>query len=390
MRSIRMDFPAAMGNGRETQIVAGGGLSEVGSLEVQRGFFMTDGFGQAVAIRPLTAELRVMWDGYARGQSEGSPFHESLWLEAGCRTYGHRLQALAAVNDQGAIAGILPTCQVSGPFTGRALISAPYGVYGRVLADSDTARDALLSEARRRADELGVRYLEIRQGQPLEGFEGRCQYYTFRRTLPERPEDVLGTFPKKARAAVRHAIDRYKLTARFGPELLDTFYRLYTVSLRRLASPGHSKAFLKRLVEGYGPRCLVQVVYHEGTPVAGCLSLTFRNQVLPYFAGIDDRYSRLNTSNFLYYSLMEEAVRRGLQVFDFGRTRQDNEGGCQFKINQGFEPEPLHYSYYIPRGGTLPDLRPSNPKFSLAQAVWKRLPLPVAAAAGGIVTRWLP
>lgn len=332
-----------------------------------------------------------VWDDFVDASPSGTPFHRSEWLHASCAVYGHQSCSLVATTgEDGTICGVLPLCRVKGPLTGKALVSAPYAVYGGVLAEDLEVREALQFEAKRLADENGVRFLEIRQGQPLEGFEGRSQYYTFRKALPERPEDVLGTFPKKARAAVRHAIDRYKLTARFGPELLDTFHRLYTVSLRRLASPGHSKAFLKRLVEGYGPRCLVQVVYHEGTPVAGCLSLTFRNQVLPYFAGIDDQYSRLNTSNYLYYSLMEEAVRMGLQVFDFGRTRQDNEGGCQFKINQGFEPEPLHYSYYIPRGGTLPDLRPSNPKFSLAQAVWKRLPLPVAAAAGGIVTRWLP
>jgi hypothetical protein len=87
---------------------------------------------------------------------------------------------------------------------------------------------------------------------------------------------------------------------------------------------------------------------------------------------------------------MEYAVSLGLKVFDFGRTRRDNLGGCQFKINQGFDPEPLTYSYYSPGGVEPPDLRPSNGSFSSVQKVWRRLPMTVAGPLGGIVTRWLP
>jgi hypothetical protein len=144
------------------------------------------------------------------------------------------------------------------------------------------------------------------------------------------------------------------------------------------------------MVEEFDEDCLVEVVYHEGRPAAGVMSFRFRDQVLPYFAGIDDRYNRLNTSNFLYFALMEQAVGLGLRTFDFGRTRRDNAGGCQFKINQGFEPEPMVYSYYSPRGLEPPDLRPSNAAFSRSQAVWRRLPLRVAAPLGGLISRWLP
>lgn len=355
----------------------------------------------SIVVPPLTAESGVQisavtkasshWDDYISRSPAGSPFHELAWLQAACDSYGHAPQNLMAVSEAtGEVCGVLPLCLVRGPLTGRALVSSPYAVYGGVLADTPAAERELLDAAKRLADDLHVRYLEVRQGAPLDGFVNQCHYYTFRKRLPDRPEDVLGTFPRKARAAVRQAIDRHKLSTQFGPELLDTFYQLYVASLRRLASPAHSRRFLSRLLKNFGERCLVQVVYREQTPVAGVLSLCFQNQVLPYFAGIDERFSRLNTSNYLYYSLMEHAVRLGLNEFDFGRTRQDNEGGCQFKINQGFEPQPLHYAFFSPSGQYPPDLRPSNPRFSAARAVWQRLPLPVAARAGALVTRWLP
>jgi FemAB-related protein (PEP-CTERM system-associated) len=208
--------------------------------------------------------------------------------------------------------------------------------------------------------------------------------------MPSEPNAVLGRFPRKARAEIRKARDQYHLTARYGHDLLETFYVLYVRSLRRLGSPGHSCRFLRRLVTEFGEDCLVEVVYHEGTPVAGVLSFRFQDQILPYYAGIDDRYNRLNTSNYLYFSLMEHAVRLGLRVFDFGRTRRNNTGGCQFKINQGFEPEPMPYSYYCPQDIEPPDLRPSNAAFSRPLALWRRLPLGIAGPLGGVISRWFP
>ncbi|MDQ2621618.1 MAG: GNAT family N-acetyltransferase, partial [Actinomycetota bacterium] len=232
--------------------------------------------------------------------------------------------------------------------------------------------------------------LELRNESHGARMTPRDHYFGFRATLPDDPSLVLGRFPRKARAEVRKARDQYQLTARFGHDLLGVFFELYTRSLRRLGSPGHSLRFLRRLIAEFGDDCLIEVVDHERTPVAGVMSFRFRDQILPYYAGIDDRYNRLNTSNYLYFALMEQAVRLGLRVFDFGRTRRDNAGGCQFKINQGFDPEPIIYSFYSPSGRELPDLRPSNAAFSRPQAVWRRLPLGVAGPLGGVVSRWLP
>jgi lipid II:glycine glycyltransferase (peptidoglycan interpeptide bridge formation enzyme) len=208
--------------------------------------------------------------------------------------------------------------------------------------------------------------------------------------MPATSADVLASYPGKARNKIRQSINTFQLKTKTGPELLDRFYDLYVLSLRRLASPPHKKAFFERLLANFGERCVVHLVYHGQTPVAGALAFKFRDCIAPYFVGLDQSFGRMNTSNFLYYSLMVQAIDAGLSVFDLGRTRQDNTGGCDFKTNQGFQPEPLHYGYYSPDGNAAPDLRHSNPKFSLAKAVWQKLPLSCVSLAGGIVTRWIP
>jgi len=344
-----------------------------------------------VVVEAFADERSAEWDAFVLASSSTTFFHRSGWMRLVRQTYGHRPHYFVARDvASGRLRGVLPLFDCNGPLTGRALVSIPYAVSGGVAADDGQVEADLVAHAQRLAERLGVRYLELRNAAAGEGLATRDHYYGFRATMPDDPEKVLGRFPRKARAEIRKARDQYGLTARFGHELLETFYGLYVRSLRRLGSPGHSRGFFRRLIDEFNTDCLVEVVYQGETPVAGVLSFRFQDQIRPYYAGIDDRYNRLNTSNFLYYALMEHAVRLGLRLFDFGRTRRDNEGGCQFKINQGFEPEPLTYSFYSPRGLEPPDLRPSNAAFSKSQAVWRRLPLPLAGTLGGVVSRWLP
>jgi FemAB-related protein (PEP-CTERM system-associated) len=346
---------------------------------------------ETVAVEELPAELPDAWDAYILAASDATFFHRIGWMRVVREVYGHQpIYLVARMRDSQRICGVLPMFDVWGPFTGRALISVPYAVSGGAIADDLAIESQLVARAQEKAKRLNVRYLELREDSPGDQLIIRDHYYGFRTTLPKDPEAVLGRYPRKARAEIRKARDQYQLTTRFGPDLLEIFYALYIRSLRRLGSPAHSWRFLKRLLDEFGNDCVVEVVDREGTPVAGVLAFRFRDQILPYYAGIDDRYNQFNISNFLYFALMEQAVRLGLRVFDFGRTRRDNVGGCQFKINQGFDPEPLRYCYYSPQGFEPPDLRPSNAAFSRPQAIWRRLPLPVVGPLGGLISRWLP
>lgn len=343
-----------------------------------------------VQIEDFSDARAPAWAQFVQSSQCATVFHELGWMRAVRETYGHRPRYLVAVQGADEIRGILPLFEVQGPFTGRALISVPYGVYGGVAADSAAVGGALLTHARTVARDTDAAYLEVRQGVPLQGFEDRCQHFSFRRALPESVDQVLTSFPRKARTAIRAARDRHGLRFEVGAHQLDTFYRLYVMALRRLGSPPHRKRFFVRLLQEFGDRCAVAVAWYGEVAVAGTFNLLFKNQIIPYFFGNDPHYTEMNVSNFLYYNVMMYGIERGAQVFDFGRTRQDNTGGCQFKINQGFEPEPLHYSFHSPREIDAPDLRPSNARFSLARAVWKRLPLPLVRGIGGWASRWLP
>jgi lipid II:glycine glycyltransferase (peptidoglycan interpeptide bridge formation enzyme) len=221
---------------------------------------------------------------------------------------------------------------------------------------------------------------------------------TFRGSLPDDPGKVLSSLPRKARAAARQARERYQLESAFDDELLDDVWQLYSKSMRRLASLNYPARFFEELIartkpagsDSGRPSHLVQLVRHEGRPVAGLVSFIYRGTLMPYFSGSDERFARLHPNNLLYLAAMERGVELGCTIFDFGRTRIDNKGPYNFKRFQGFEPTPLHYQYFVPNGGREPNLHPSNRKLSAARRLWSRLPLAVTRPLGAWLARSIP
>ena len=56
----------------------------------------------------------------------------------------------------------------------------------------------------------------------------------------------------------------------------------------------------------------------------------------------------------------------------------------------GFEPEPLPYQYYLVKDKELPNLNPTNPKFSTFISIWKKLPVSVTKILGPRIIKLIP
>ena len=107
-------------------------------------------------------------------------------------------------------------------------------------------------------------------------------------------------------------------------------------------------------------------------------------------SGATAEAARCSAANYVYLTVMERGAAEGYRVFDFGRTRRDNVGGCDFKRFQGFEPRPLEYQICTLAGHTAPNLSPSNPKLRLARRMWSFLPLAVARPLGALLSKHIP
>lgn len=186
------------------------------------------------------------------------------------------------------------------------------------------------------------------------------------------------------------ARERHGLTVSFAPQHVRDVWALYCRSMRRIASLNYPLQFFIELVERARDNCVVSLVHHQGRPIGGLLMFHYKGAAMPYFVGVDARYNRYNVSNFVYLTAMERAVALGCHTFDFGRSRRDNRGACDFKRHHGFKPEPLEYQIYTKPGVDPPNLTPSNPRFALARHVWPALPAAVTRPLGAWLSRHVP
>lgn len=329
-------------------------------------------------------------DRLVRETPGGTFFHLAGWRRAVERVMGHRGRDLLALEGD-RLRGVLPLVACRGLRGRVSWISVPYAVYGGPVGDSPEVREALFREAERRALEAGVGRLELRcledPGLDLPGSE---LYATFLRDLPERPDEVLGLMPKKARAEARKARERHGLELSEGLWFLDDLLRLFHRNKRSLGSPALPRRWFETLIEELPGQVTVHLVRRGTEPLAAVMSFLFGDTVLAYYSGTADGADRsYSASNFMYLALQEWSVERGFRVFDFGRSRKD-AGAFRFKEHQGFVPRDLPYRYRLVRDRDLPSLTPSNPRTRSVREAWSRLPLWLTTRLSTPASRLLP
>ncbi|HNQ23323.1 MAG TPA: FemAB family PEP-CTERM system-associated protein [Phycisphaerae bacterium] len=338
----------------------------------------------------LAVAQEAAWDAYVSRHPDGTIFHTLAWRNAVRATFNHEHCYLAAWCGQ-TLVGVLPLTLIASRLTGRRLTSVPYAVAGGILADDADTAQALFRRARELAVEQRCTLLELRSARAgVAELPVLDRYVGFQRILPTTPAEVLGWLPRKARAAARNARDKFGLTARFADEHLGTVWRLYACSMRRLGSINYPRRFFEELVARTPGQHWVSLIEWNGAPVAGLLTLLFRDTVLPYFVGVADAARVCHAANYVYLTLMERAVEYGYRVFDFGRTRRDNSGSYDFKRFHGFEPRPLQYQQYRPAGARATDWSPTNPRLQWGRRLWPRLPLCITRPLGAYLARHLP
>ncbi|MGH7103292.1 MAG: FemAB family XrtA/PEP-CTERM system-associated protein [Acetobacteraceae bacterium] len=338
-----------------------------------------------VRCRTLDEACGSAWDTFVLSHPQGTFFHRAAWRHVIAHAFRHTCYYLMAEQD-GAISGVLPLVHVRTRLFGNGLVSVPFCVYGGPLASDTATAEALEREAITLMQKTGARFCEFRfrDSSGSTWSEGPALYETFRKRLPLSEEAVLQAIPRKQRAVVRKGI-LAGLSARVD-RALDPFFHLYAESVRNHGTPVFPRSYFRVLLELFSDSAEVLSVEDAGRPISAVLCFSFRDEILPYYAGGGRDARGRGGHDFMYWEVMRRAVARGLSMFDFGRSKVGT-GAHAFKRNWGFEPRPLHYRHILAPGARMPANNPLNPKYRLMIAAWKRMPLPVANLLGPHIVR---
>jgi FemAB-related protein (PEP-CTERM system-associated) len=339
----------------------------------------------AISVSPLAPGEESAWDSFVGESPQATFFHLSGWKRIIESAFGHKTFYLAA-RRRGRICGVLPLTQVKSLLFGNALISNAFCVRGGPVADDETVRERLETEAVRLGRALKTGLLEFRsEGGSAPGWEIKGDLYAiFRRAMAADPETNLKSIPRKQRAMIRKAITN-GLASRIDEDV-SRLHHVYAQSVRNLGTPVFPKRYFRLLTEQFRGACDVTTVMSGERPIASVLSFYFRDEVLPYYGGGTAEARQLAGNDFLYWEVMRRACERGYRIFDFGRSKIGT-GSYDFKHNWGFEPAPLSYRYFSLGARNAGAINPLNPKYRTAIGLWQRLPLAVTKFVGPAIVR---
>ena len=336
-------------------------------------------------LQPQDLPTAARWDAFVFGCPEATFFHRAGWQKIVRDVFGHDTYFLYA-EAGGLIQGVLALGHVRSWLFGNSLTSLPFAVYGGVAAQSPQATQALEAEAQNIAKRLGVAHLELRNVNPRHtDWPTQDLYVTFRKEILASEEANLMAIPRKQRAMVRKGT-KNGLTSEIDRDA-NRFFLLYADNVLRHGTPAMPKRYFDALLEEFRADCeVLTIVAPNGGPLSSVLSFYFRDEVLPYYAGDDESARHLAANDFKYWELMRRSCERGIKVFDYGRSKQGT-GSYSFKRNWGFEPQPLHYEYCLYKRDAIPQNNPSNAKYRLLIATWRRMPIRLANWLGPFVVR---
>jgi FemAB-related protein (PEP-CTERM system-associated) len=327
-----------------------------------------------VVIRTATHTDQSKWDAFVYAHPKSTVFHLWAWGDIVERVHGLKNKSLIALAG-GEVVGILPISHQKSRLFSHSLGSMPFCPYAGPLAIDGPQEQALIQAAIECAQNLGADQLELRLLHETDSDTSALAlqdlYVTFRKEIFADHEANMNAIPRKQRAMVRKGI-KNELTSELGTAT--DFFDLYSDNIHRHGTPGSPLAFFKAICQSFGKDAEVLIVKSkEGVILTGVLSLYFKNEVLPFYAGDVTLARDLAANDFKYWEVMRRAADRGCTVFDFGRSKKGT-GPWSFKKNWGFEPTQLHYKYKLLKSDSIPEHNPLNPKYQLMISTWRKLP----------------
>ncbi|HVW69857.1 MAG TPA: FemAB family XrtA/PEP-CTERM system-associated protein [Steroidobacteraceae bacterium] len=339
----------------------------------------------------LDALVPEGWDTYVESHPAATAYHRSAAVRVGAEAFRLRTYFLSARDGQGRLAGVLPVVEQSSLLFGRFLVSVPFFTYGGVLADSPEATQALATAAADLAGRRGVAHVELRHSEavPALTLPERLDKVSMVLPLPSSEEALSKQLGSKLRSQIKRA-EREQVEVVWGDtQLLSEFYDVFAPAMHRLGTPVYPRRFFEIACRAFGALGRVLIVRSQGQPQAAAIIVRHGRRIEVPWAAATEAAKRGAINMRMYWEMLRYSIAAGAEAFDFGRSTVDS-GTYRFKAQWGAAPVQLHWHYWLRKGGELPKLNQSNPKYARAADLWRRMPLWCANLIGPYIIRNLP
>jgi hypothetical protein len=366
-------------------------------------------------VREIEPHADPRWDAFVTNHAAGLVYLHSTWLSALAHEYGQPIVGLACEDATGHLRGVLPLMLTRGLPGARLLpagseprlASLPRTPIAGPLADGPDATSLLLGEAIDRIEQFAGHRLQLKTEQPgLDAFDDRLVCAPWRSTYRvdlSRGASTLRFGDSRNHARIKWAVgkaSRSGVTVREATSQgdLKAWYRLYLDVNRWHALPARSFRFFDALWQLLRPAGLSRLLIAEqrsGTGhqlLAGSFILQLGRTAFYAFNGRLREGLPFRPNDLIQWHAIHQAAESGCSVYDLGEVEVGNVGLAAFKTKWGATEHPLYRCYY-------PAPRRLDPGYGAMEsegravragrAVWRRVPLGLTEALGGLAYRYL-
>ena len=359
-------------------------------------------------VRMLGKGEEKVWDAHVLKHSKSTLCHLAGWRRVFEHAYGHKSYYLIAENEEcnneTKIAGILPLIHIKSLLFGNSLVSMPFLNYGGLLADDAHAEKLLIEEAAKLGRQLKVKNIELRHIHPISWINGKEAESAHEKDvfalmthkvrmvldLPDSSTRLFESFKSKLRSQIRKPQKEGLVSFIGGEELLDEYYHVFSINMRDLGSPVHSKKLFESILDEFGGQVRLGVVRYNEKPVAAGLIFSFLDVVEIIWASSLKSFNHLNPNMLLYWSFLEYVTDAKYKQFDFGRSTP-GEGTYKFKEQWGAKPSTLYWYENGLRSENGRPIEKTAYRFrQKGEELWQMMPLFLANAAGPMIRKNIP
>ena len=348
----------------------------------------------------ITPAEETEWDDFVKSHPLGWVTHLSAWKHVLERSFPQIRGSLLVLRGRnGSIRAGLPIYEVKSLLTGKRLVSIPFATRSHPICQDPEDLKILFSEILRMGVERQIPRVSIQcvaSEETLEQVAGNVVSNRFKaHTLQLSPgSQVLfnrlhtSAIKKKIRRAEKHGV---LVRALSSDEDLRTFYKLYSVTRKRIGLPPHPELFVRNLWEQFAPKDQMEgfLAERDGAAVAGLLVFKFRDRVSAEYLGSKKESHSYGAVQLLYWHSIVEASRQGYLYFDFGRTDERNIGLMEFKNRWGTSVTSLPIYSQLEKPNATRALYGESKRTRILKEVLKRTPVPILTEIGKYYYRHL-
>lgn len=326
-----------------------------------------------------------------------SIYHTKAWKALIEQIFRHEAQYALAERSR-EVVDLLPMFLIRKRFLGKKLVSTPYeGCSGGYLSSDVNVRKLLIRRILENAQELNVRYVEIRskdQTQELNeaGFMEANPLLISEVPLRSVDENFMMLSVKHRRNVRSAAKNGITIQAASSIEEMKAFYEILYDHYKNLGVPFFGEKFFlgiwEKLIEN-GQASLLMARFGEEI-IGGHLLFFSGKTLISKYAAFrrEKKFSKLYASYALFWEGIEVGLQKGFENFNLGVTGEANTGLLDFKSRFGAETHPVHF-YYYPIRGKIPDFAKYYGEYSLLKKAWRNMPRFLTSPIGQKVNEWI-